>query len=86
MVIGAGVIGAESICTGSRSSLTLSALMIHEIDPTVKIWPGCRRDEEPVEKTILFDKENSTHSSYLARQLSTEYHRQSSEGYPMKVD
>ena len=23
---------------------------------------------------------------YLARQLSIEYHRQSSEGYPMKVD
>ena len=60
--------------------------MIHEIDLTVKIWPGCGRDEEPVEKTILFDKENSTHSPYLARNLFIEYHRQSSEGYPTKVD
>ena len=41
------------------SSLTLSALMIHEIDPTVKIWPGCGRDEEPSEKAILFDKETT---------------------------
>ena len=49
--------GAESICTGSRSSLNLSALMVHEIDPTVKIWPGYGRDEEPAEKTIMFDKE-----------------------------
>ena len=31
--------------------------MIHEIDPTVKIWLGCGRDEEPTEKAILFDKE-----------------------------
>ena len=69
------MIGIESICIGSRSSLTPSALMIHEIDPTMKIWPGYGRDEEPIEKTILFDKENSTHSPYLARQLSTEYHR-----------
>ena len=53
------MIGAESICTGSRSSLTPSALMIHEIDPTVKIWLGYRWDEEPVEKAILFDKETS---------------------------
>ena len=68
------------------SSPTPLALMIHEIDPTVKIWPGYGRDEEPTEKTILFDKENSTHNPYLARQLSTEYRRQSSEGYPMKVD
>ena len=45
--------------------------MIHEIDPTVKIWPGCGRDEEPAEKTILFDKENSTHNPYQARQLLT---------------
>ena len=79
------MISVESINTGSMSSPTPSALMIHEIDPTVKIWPGCRRDEEPVEKTILFDKENSTHSPYLARQLSTEYRRQSSEEYPTKV-
>ena len=70
-----GVIGEESIYTGSRSSLTPSVLMIHEIDPTVKIWPGHRRNEEPVEKVILFDKENSTHSPYLSCQLSTEYRR-----------
>ena len=56
-VIGAGVIGAESICTGSRSSPTLSALMINEINPTVKIWPGCGRDDEPAEIAILFDME-----------------------------
>ena len=51
--------GAALICTGSMSSPTLSALMIHEIDLTVKIWPGCRRDEEPVEKAILFNKETT---------------------------
>ena len=33
-VAGVGVIGVESICTGSMSSPTPSALMIHEIDPT----------------------------------------------------
>ena len=53
------MIRAESIYTGSRSSLTLSALMIHEIDPTMKIWPSCGRNEEPMEKTILFDKETA---------------------------
>ena len=41
------------------SSLTLSALMTHEMDPTVKIWPGYGRDEEPTEKAILFDKETA---------------------------
>ena len=51
------MIDAVSIYTGSMSSLTPSALMIHEIDPTMKIWPGYGRDEEPVEKAILFDKE-----------------------------
>ena len=51
------MIDAELICTGSMSSPTLSALMIHEVNPTMKIWPGCGRDEEPVEKAILFDKE-----------------------------
>ena len=51
--------GTESICAGSRSSLTPLALMIQEIDPTVKIWSGCGRDEEPMEKTILFDKETA---------------------------
>ena len=59
MVAGVGMIRAELISTGSRSSPTLSALMVHEIDPTVKIWPGYRRDEEPVEKTILFDRETA---------------------------
>ena len=53
------MIRAESICTSSRSSLTPSALMIHEIDPTMKIWPGCERDEEPMDKAILFDKETA---------------------------
>ena len=53
------MIGAELICIGSRSSLTPSALMIHEIDPTVKIWPSYERDEEPMEKAILFDKETA---------------------------
>ena len=53
------MIGAELIYTGLRSSPTLSALMIHEMDLTVKIWLGCKRDEEPVEKAILFDKETS---------------------------
>ena len=42
---------------GSRSSPTPSALMIHEIDPTVKIWLGYGRDEELAERTILFDIE-----------------------------
>ena len=53
------MIDEELICTGSRSSLTLSALMIHEIDPTMKIWSGYGRDEEPAEKAILFDKETT---------------------------
>ena len=53
------MIGVESICTGSMSSPTPSALMIHEIDPTVKIWPGYGRDKEPTEKAILFDKETA---------------------------
>ena len=58
-VTGAEMIGAELICTGSKSSLTPLALMIHEIDPTVKIWPGYGRDKEPTEKAILFDKETA---------------------------
>ena len=53
-VAGAGMTGAKSICTGSRSSSTLSALMVHEIDPTMKIWPGFGVDEEPAKRTILF--------------------------------
>ena len=59
MVIGARVVSVEWICTGSRSSPTPSALMTHVMDPTVKIWPGYRRDEEPTEKTILFNKETA---------------------------
>ena len=33
--------------------------MIHLIDPTVNIWPGYGRDEEPAERTILFDIETA---------------------------
>ena len=33
--------------------------MTHEMDPTMKIWPGYGRDEEPAEKAILFDKETA---------------------------
>jgi len=33
--------------------------MIHEIDPTVKIWLGYGRDKEPTEKAFLFDKETT---------------------------
>ena len=51
------MIGAALICTGLMSSLTPSALRTHEMDPTMKICPGCRRDKEPVEKAILFNKE-----------------------------
>ena len=53
------MVGADRICTGSRSSLTPSALMTHEMDPIVKIWPGYGRDEEAAEKAILFDKETA---------------------------
>ena len=53
------MIGVETICTGSRSSPTPSALMIQEIDPTVMIWPGCGMDEEPTKRTILFDVETA---------------------------
>ena len=79
------MVGTEQICTGSWSSPTPSALMIHEIDPIVKIWLGYGRDEEPAKCTILFDMETAR-TPNLARQLSIEYRRQSSEGYPMKVD
>ena len=41
------------------STPTPSILMIHEIDPTVKIWLGYGRDEEPTEKAILFDEETA---------------------------
>ena len=53
------MIGAESICTGLMSSPTPSALLIHEIDPTVKIWLGYGRDEELAKCTILFDMETA---------------------------
>ena len=53
------MVGTEQICTGSRSSLTPSVLMTHMMDPTVKIWSGYGRDEEPTEKAILFDKKTS---------------------------
>ena len=33
--------------------------MTHVMDPTVKIWPGYGRDEEPAEKAILFNKETA---------------------------
>ena len=59
VVIGVGVVGAVLVCTGSMSSLTPSPLMIHEIDPTMKVWPGCWRDEEPTKCTILFDMETA---------------------------
>ena len=53
------MIYAALICTSSMSSLTPLAFMIHDIDLTVKIWPGYERDEEPAEKTILFGKETT---------------------------
>ena len=55
------MVGTKWICIGSRSSPTPSALMTQEMDPTVKIWPGCGRDKEPTEKAILLDKE-TTHT------------------------
>ena len=58
-VADARVVSAEQICTGLRSSPTPSALMTHVMDPTVKIWLGYGRDEEPAEKAILFDKETA---------------------------
>ena len=51
------MVGAVLVCIGSMSSSTPSALMIHKIDPTVKIWSGYGRDEEPAKCTILFDME-----------------------------
>ena len=58
-VAGVGVVGAILVYTGSMSSLTPSALMIHEIDLTVKIWLAYGRDEEPAKHTILFDVETA---------------------------
>ena len=53
------MIGTESICTGSMSSPTPSALMTHEMDLTMKIWLGYGRGDESVERTILFDIETT---------------------------
>ena len=58
-VTGEGMIGTKLTCAGSRSSSTLLALMVLEIDPTVKIWPSYGRNKEPIEKAILFDKETT---------------------------
>ena len=33
--------------------------MTQEIDPTVKIWLGYGRDEEPAKRTILFELETA---------------------------
>ena len=57
--MGVGVVGAESIYTGLMISPSLLALMTQEIDPTVKIWPSYRKDEEPVKRTILFIMETT---------------------------
>ena len=59
--------------------------MVHEIDPTMKIWLGYGRDEEPMNVPSCSIKKQHAHP-YLARQLWTKYHLQSSEGYPTKVD
>ena len=85
VVAGVGVIGAVLIYTSSMSSPTSSALMIHEIDPTVKIWPGCGRDEEPMERTILFDIETARTplpGAPTVDRISSVVLR----GYPTKVD
>ena len=54
-----GVVDVEMICTSSRSSLTLSALMTHEMVGVETICTSCERNEEPMEKAILFDKETA---------------------------
>ena len=48
------MVGAESICTGSMISPSLSALMTQEINPIIKIWLGFGEDEDPAKCTILF--------------------------------
>ena len=58
------MIGAVLIYTSLMSSPTPSALMIHDINSTVKIWPGYGRDKETVEHTILFNME-TTHTPLL---------------------
>ena len=59
--------------------------MTQEIDPTVKIWPGFGEDEEPEKCTILFIMETACTPLPGAPTIN-KYHRQSSEGYPTKVD
>ena len=54
------MVGAEPIFPDPRSSPTLSMLMTHEMDPTVKIWLGYGKDKEHVEKAILFNKGSNT--------------------------
>ena len=51
------MVGAQSIYIDSMSSLSLSALITQEIDPTIKIWPSGGKDKEPAKHTILFDME-----------------------------
>ena len=77
--------GVEPIYPGSRSSPTPSVLMTHKMDLTMKIWPGYGRDEETMEKAILFDKE--TIRTPLPGTPTVD--RISSvvlQGYPTKVD
>ena len=79
------MISVESICTGSMSSPSPSALMTQEIDPTIKIYRAVGGTKILQNVTSCSTWKQHAHP-YLARQLSTEYHRQSSEGYSMKVD
>ena len=55
--------------------------MNQEIDPTVKVWPGFGENGELRNRTILFAMKQHAHP-YLARQLSTKYAWQSTEGDP----
>ena len=61
-IVGVGVVGAESICTGSMISPSLSALMTQEINPIIKIWLGFGEDEDPAKCTILFIMEITLHT------------------------
>ena len=79
------MIGAELICTSSRSSPTPSALMTHEMDPTMKIRLGYGRDEEPMKKSILFDKE-TTCNPLLGVLTIDRISSAVLPGYPTKVD
>ena len=53
------MVSAELICTGSMISLSRSASMTQEIDPTIKIWLGFGEDEELEKCTILFIMETA---------------------------